>query len=145
MKEQRGNTTRPPWFSGLHQSITLSPAPVSTDSIFSISTLGLFKVATASVFKVSTAGGGVIRGALLQLNARTDLAERWCSMMALPSSAAVSGCHHGNALSRAILSLWRGPGTHNSDIIGKGKMLQNIAVDMHEQHRPVGAAYDGAT
>lgn len=69
------------------------------------------------------------------------------------SCAAVSDYHHGNALSRAILSLWRGPGTHNYDMIGNGKMLQNIAVqsssDRHDldtqvQQRPVGAPYDGA-
>lgn len=66
---------------------------------------------------------------------------------ALP--AAVSDYHHGNALSRAILSLRRGPGTHNYDIIGKGKMPQNIAVqssnlDMQAQRWPVGTAHDVA-
>lgn len=68
---------------------------------------------------------------------------RLSGLPALP--AAVSHYHHGNAPSRALLSLRRGPGTHNSDIIGKGKMLQNIGVqssnlDMQVQQWAVGTA-----
>lgn len=62
-------------------------------------------------------------GAALGLQTRSRL---WVSCV---MSAAVSDYHHGNALSRAILSLWKGPGTHNYDTVNVKSLCRAAAMD----------------